>query len=84
MILYGRVDYETDPHQVLARVQAARQEYFPYDAIIFDIFMPGKSGLEILKELGDEAPAAVISTGSIMFAEVADLHIQMDSYTRRH
>ncbi|MCI5064790.1 hypothetical protein MRY87_03590 [bacterium] len=78
--LYGAVEYETDPTLVADRVRKASAEGAPYDALVLDLYMPKQHGLELLRALGEFAPAVVLHTGSMMAPAVSDLTIQMNSY----
>jgi len=50
--------------QALAKFRAA-----PYDAVVLDISMPGRSGLEILKEMKQEKPRIPVLILSIHSTE---------------
>lgn len=78
--LYGTVEYETDSLRVVDKIKEAAANGSPYDAIVLDLYMPGKTGLEVLRELGDNSPGVVIHSGSMMSPSIANLEVQIGSY----
>ncbi|WKZ56083.1 MAG: response regulator [Bdellovibrionota bacterium] len=80
--LYGTVDLETTPQQVLRRVRDAQLQGRPYDCIVTDLYMPGKSGIELIRELAaaESLPAIVLHTASMMSPTVARISAQIDRY----
>ncbi len=56
--------------EVLGKIDAEQ-----FDLVLLDISMPGKSGIEVLKELQTKCP----DTGVIMVTAIADINIAIDA-----
>ncbi len=81
--LYGKADVETDPYAALARIEEAVADGRPYDAVVLDLYMPGLSGVELMKRLAGKNVNIVVNTASMMSPAVADLKVQLDGYQTR-
>lgn len=79
--LYATVDREIDALEALRRIRSAEDRGEPYDAIVVDLFMPAMLGSELVRQLGSSPPAVVINTASMMGPVLADIRLQIDSYT---
>jgi CheY-like chemotaxis protein len=80
--LYGKnVIFLCDPLRALNDVRKRREQGNPYDLIITDLHMPGLSGTQLLKKLGEACPSVVVNSGSMLAPVLADLKVQMDGYT---
>lgn len=82
-----RLSLEEDGHAVDATFDGSEGEYLaevtPYDAIILDIMLPGKNGLEVCRELrrkGNRTPVLMLTARDTVEDRVTGLDSGADDY----
>ena len=51
-----------------------------FDAVVLDLHMPGKNGIDVLNEMGEKMPPTVLNPASMLKPVVADMLVDLGDY----